>query len=57
MELAISKGMREEHIERQTTTTNEGTMKQLYKRIRTLIDKLLHRHCGTPKCCGKCEKE
>jgi bacterioferritin-associated ferredoxin len=34
----------------------EETMRKLIKKINTFIDKLLHRYCGTPKCCGKCSK-
>ena len=29
-------------------------MRKLIKQIKTAIDRLLHRHCGTSKCCGNC---
>jgi len=30
-------------------------MRKLIKQIKTAIDRLLHRHCGTSKCCGNCK--
>lgn len=30
-------------------------MKKLIKLIKTAIDKVLHKNCGTDQCCGMCE--
>ena len=30
-------------------------MRKLIKKIKSTIERMLHRHCGTPKCCGNCE--
>jgi hypothetical protein len=30
-------------------------MRKTIKKIKKLIDRLLHPHCGTPNCCGRCE--